>query len=201
MSRGIDFKGVNMVINYDFPQVNLVIIWFSPAGSSRPKKRIYIYTACKPDKRIDTSCIWENNARYLLLMTRLYFFCTFLTLWTHFIEWLCMDFDVYTFCLLRRSVESIEEHEYSIVPLIHILFIYVSLYTEPYLWIWCTQIYISIQQSAVSYIHRIGRTGRNGRKGLAVTFFTERDMVSMSRVFYWNERYGYINRSCGDIYM
>jgi ATP-dependent RNA helicase DDX52/ROK1 len=37
-------------------------------------------------------------------------------------------------------------------------------------------------QSAVSYIHRIGRTGRGGRKGIAVTFFTENDMVYLRSI-------------------
>uniref|UniRef100_K3X9X4 RNA helicase n=1 Tax=Globisporangium ultimum (strain ATCC 200006 / CBS 805.95 / DAOM BR144) TaxID=431595 RepID=K3X9X4_GLOUD len=37
-------------------------------------------------------------------------------------------------------------------------------------------------QSAVSYIHRIGRTGRGGRQGLAVTFFTEDDMVYLRTI-------------------
>lgn len=37
-------------------------------------------------------------------------------------------------------------------------------------------------QSAVSYIHRIGRTGRGGRAGLAVTFFTEDDMMYLRAI-------------------
>lgn len=37
-------------------------------------------------------------------------------------------------------------------------------------------------QSAVSYIHRIGRTGRGGRQGLAVTFFTEDDMMYLRSI-------------------
>lgn len=32
-----------------------------------------------------------------------------------------------------------------------------------------------VPQTKVNYIHRIGRTGRAGRKGVAITFFTEKD--------------------------
>lgn len=39
-----------------------------------------------------------------------------------------------------------------------------------------------LPQSAVSYVHRIGRTGRAGNKGIAVTFFTEKDMDSMRSI-------------------
>ena len=37
-----------------------------------------------------------------------------------------------------------------------------------------------IDQSGISYIHRIGRTGRAGKEGHAITYFTEDDYVQYS---------------------
>lgn len=44
-----------------------------------------------------------------------------------------------------------------------------------------TVINYDLPTSVTEYIHRIGRTGRAGREGLAITFFTEADLVRCMR--------------------
>ena len=45
-----------------------------------------------------------------------------------------------------------------------------------------TVINYDFPQSGVDYVHRIGRCGRGGRKGLAITYFTERDFGALRGV-------------------